>query len=83
MGMVTEPVVTVLPTEEPETMPHRAEEMTATLAGPPLEEPAMELASSMKNWEMPVRSRKAPKMTKRTMKVEQARMGVPMTPSVV
>ena len=44
MGMVTEPVVTVLPTEEPDTMPHRAEEMTATLAGPPLAEPARELA---------------------------------------
>ena len=33
--MVTEPVVTVLPTEEPETMPQRAEETTATFAGPP------------------------------------------------
>ena len=44
MGMVTEPVVTVLPTEEPDTMPQRAEEMTATLAGPPLAEPARELA---------------------------------------
>ena len=38
MGMVTDPVVTVLPTEEPDTMPHRAEEMTATLAGPPEED---------------------------------------------
>ena len=35
IGMVTEPVVTVLPTEEPETIPHRAEEITATFAGPP------------------------------------------------
>ena len=78
-----EPVVTVLPTEEPETMPHRAEEITATFAGPPLELPAMELDSSMKNCEMPVRSKNAPKMTKSTMKVEQARMGVPITPSVV
>ena len=67
MGMVTEPVVTVLPTEEPETMPHRAEEMTATLAGPPEAEPATQLARLMKNWEMPVRSRNAPKMMKTTM----------------
>ena len=35
MGMVTEPVVTVLPTEEPDTMPHRAEDMTGNLMGPP------------------------------------------------
>ena len=61
MGMVTDPVVTVLPTEEPDTMPHRAEEMTATLAGPPEEEPAAQLARSMKKLEMPVRSRNAPK----------------------
>lgn len=33
--MVMEPVVTVLPTDEPDTIPHRAEEITATLAGPP------------------------------------------------
>ena len=53
MGMVTEPVVTVLPTEEPDTMPHRAEEITATLAGPPEVEPATELARSMKKLEIP------------------------------
>ena len=67
MGMVTEPVVTVLPTEEPETMPQRAEEMTATLAGPPEDQPASLLAREMKKLAMPVRSRKAPKMMKRTM----------------
>ena len=35
MGIVMEPVVTVLPTEDPDTMPHRALETTATFAGPP------------------------------------------------
>ena len=45
--------------------------------------PAMELASSMKNWVMPVFSRNAPKMTKSTMKFRQARIGVPMMPSAV
>ena len=30
IGMVTEPVVTVLPTEEPDTMPHRAEAVSYT-----------------------------------------------------
>ena len=34
-GIVTEPVVTVFATELPDTMPHRALEITATLAGPP------------------------------------------------
>ena len=67
MGMVTEPVVTVLPTEEPDTMPHRAEEITATLAGPPEEEPATEFAKSIKKLEIPVRSRKAPKIINTTM----------------
>ena len=65
--MVTAPVVTVLPTEEPDTMPHRAEEMTATLAGPPEAEPAMAFAPSMKKLAMPVASRKAPKMMNSTM----------------
>ena len=69
MGMVTEPVVTVLPTEEPDTMPHRAEEMTATLAGPPEDHPARRLAKLMKKLAMPVRSKNAPKMIKRTMYV--------------
>ena len=66
-GMVTEPVVTVFPTEEPETMPQRAEEMTATFAGPPVDAPAIEYAKSMKNWDMPVFSKNAPKITNRTM----------------
>ena len=43
MGIVTEPVVTVLPTEEPDTIPHRALDTTATLAGPPEKLPQKEL----------------------------------------
>ena len=81
--MVTEPVVTVLPTDEPETMPQSAEERTATLAGPPDEEPAMQLARLMKKFEMPVRSRNAPKMIKTTMYLAQTLMGVFMSPVVV
>ena len=83
MGMVKEPVDTVLETEEPETVPWRAEDSTATLAGPPAAQPARELARSMKNWPMPVFSRKAPKRMNRKMKVEQTPRGLPMTPSVV
>ena len=33
--MVTLPVVTVFPTLEPDTIPHRADEITATFAGHP------------------------------------------------
>ena len=69
MGMVTEPVVTVLPTEEPETMPHRADEITATFAGPPLDQPAIRFANAMKKFAIPVLSRNAPKIMNSTMYV--------------
>ena len=80
--MVTEPVVTVLPTEEPETMPQSAEEMTATFAGPPEDAPARELARSMKKAAIPVLSRNAPKMTNTTMYFAQTLIGVDMMPEV-
>ena len=81
--MVNEPVETVLATDEPETVPCNADERTATLAGPPTAHPAAALATSIKNWPMPVFSRQAPNMIKRNMKVEQTPMGLPITPSVV
>ena len=59
--------MTVLPTDDPDTMPHRADEMTATFAGPPEDQPAILLARSMKNFEMPVRSRKEPNTMNTTM----------------
>ena len=74
--------MTVLPTEEPDTMPQSAEEMTATFAGPPEDQPASLLARSIKNLEMPVRSRKAPKTMNTTMNFAQTCAGVPMTPPV-
>ena len=74
--------MTVLPTEEPDTMPHSAEEMTATFAGPPAKPPTRELARSMKNAAMPVRSRKAPKMMNTTMYFAQTCTGVDMMPLV-
>ena len=48
-------------------MPHKADEMTATLAAPRLDQPATLLASAMKKFAMPVRSRNAPKITNSTM----------------
>ena len=62
IGIVILPVVTVLATELPETIPQRAEEITATFAGPPLDAPAMELAIEMKKSEIPDRSKNAPKI---------------------
>ena len=82
MGMVTDPVVTVFPTEDPDTMPHSAEEMTATFAGPPEEDPAAQLARSMKKFEIPVRSRNAPKTINTAMNLAQTWMGVAITPEV-
>ena len=77
---MTLPVVTVLPTDEPDTMPHRALEITATFAGPPADEPARELASLIKNPEIPVRSRNAPKMMNTAMYLEQTLIGVERMP---
>ena len=45
---MTEPVVTVFPTEDPDTIPQSAEEITATFAGPPAEEPQRQFARSIK-----------------------------------
>ena len=65
--------MTVLPTEEPETIPQSAEEMTATLAGPPLDQPATRLVNEMKKLAISVRSRKAPKIIKSAMKRKESR----------
>ena len=80
--MVTEPVVTVLPTEEPDTMPQSAEETTATLAGPPEKRPTREFARSMKNAEIPVLSRNAPKIINTIMYFAHTCTGVDRTPEV-
>jgi hypothetical protein len=80
IGIVTLPVVTVFPTDEPDTMPHSALEITATFAGPPADEPASEFASWMKKSEMPVRSRNAPKMMNTAMYLEQTLIGVERMP---
>lgn len=52
--MVKEPDPTTFATDEPEIVPCRAEEITATLAGPPDAQPAMALAISIKNFPRPV-----------------------------
>ena len=71
MGMVKLPVPTTLATEEPETVPMRPEERTATFAGPPAAQPAIALAISIKNLPRPVDSRYAPKRINRKIKVDE------------
>ena len=70
-------------TEEPETVPNKAEDRTATFAGPPLAPPAIALHTSMKKCPIPVFSRRAPNKIKRKINVEQAPIGVPIIPSVL
>ena len=72
--------MTVLPTELPETMPHSAEEMTATFAGPPANRPVRLLARLMKKADTPVFSRNAPKMMNTTMYLLHTLTGVPSMP---
>ena len=64
-------------------MPHNADEITATLAGPPALAPARALARFIKKVEIPVRSRKAPKIMNTTMYLAQTSIGVLRKPSPV
>lgn len=82
MGMVNEPDPTTFATDEPEIVPCRAEEITATLAGPPDAHPAMALAISIKNFPSPV-FQDTPQKDKKEIKVDDTPMGIPKTPSVV
>src|SRR3546814_521140 len=54
-GMVSDPTVTVLATDDPEIMPKRAEPKIETLAGPPAKRPATKAAQSRKSWPSPMR----------------------------
>src|SRR3546814_12195564 len=70
-GIVKEPVVTTLATDEPEIEPNKAEVITAILAGPPRQRPATAVPRFMKKPPAPDRSRKAPKIMKGKTKVAQ------------
>ena len=65
MGIVSQPSTMTLATAEPEMVPKRLDDTTATLPGPPRCAPATALARCMKNWPAPDFSRKAPKMMNR------------------
>ena len=78
--MVIDPEPTVFATEEPEYIPISAEDITATLAGPPAAEPTTEFAKSTKNAPIPDFSRNAPKIMNITMKLQQTVTGVEKMP---
>ncbi len=63
-GIVKAPVVTVLAMELPLIDPKKPLLMTATLAGPPDDHPAMAIAISMNSCPSPVFAIKIPKRTK-------------------
>ena len=81
--MVMAPVVTVLAIDEPEIDPMAQEATTAALAGPPRKRPINAKDRLMRYSPAPVRSRKAPKSTKRKTKVADTRRGTPHRPSPV
>ena len=66
-GMVNCPVVTTLATPDPLIVPMRPEEITETLAGPPLVWPTVPIAKSVNSRIIPACSRKEPKRMKRKM----------------
>ncbi len=70
-GIVNVPVVTTLADVLPLTVPIKPLEITATLAGPPLDFPAIAAAKSLKKAEHPVILRNAPKRTNRKIYVAE------------
>jgi len=75
-------VVQTFATEEPEMVPMSPELTTATLAGPPVDQPARARERSMTNLPIPVFSRTDPKRMNMNTKVEETPRGTPKTPSV-
>src|SRR3546814_10134552 len=76
-GIVKEPVVTTLATDEPEIEPNKAEVITAILAGPPRQRPAAAVPRFMKKPPAPDRTRKAPKIMKGKKKVARGAVTTP------
>ena len=62
--MVSEPTVTALATDDPESMPNIADANIETLAGPPAKRPAIDDAMSMKSLPKPMAVASTPNSTK-------------------
>ena len=80
-GMVITPVDAVLATAEPEIVPVKAEDKTATNAAPPLIRPATTFAISITKLLAPETTRKPPKIIKSVMLVDEMLARMPKTPS--
>ena len=72
----------MLATDEPEYIPSSAEDITATFAGPPADEPTSELARSTKKVPIPVFSRKEPNIINITIKLQHTETGVEKIPQL-
>ena len=83
MGMVKDPVVTVLAIALPEIDPMAAEARTDAFAGPPRYRPAAANDKSIKNLPAPVTCRKAPKSTKLNTAPAAIPSGAPNNPAPV
>jgi hypothetical protein len=81
MGIVMDPVPTVLATALPEIDPMRPLPNTAIFAGPPTDRPMAAIARLMMNSPAPDLSRKAANKTKRKTNVEEMVAIVPKMPS--
>ena len=81
LGIVSDPVDTVLAIEDPEIVPKKAEETTDTLAGPPVYRPANIMALSTKNCPRPIRCATTPNSTKWNTTVETTHKVTPNMPS--
>ena len=62
--MVSEPTVTVLATDEPDSMPNRAEPKIEIFAGPPAKRPATAAATPRNSRPSPMRVASTPNSTK-------------------
>ena len=82
-GMVTTPVVSTLETTLPLTEPIRPLAKIATLAGPPRTAPNRASARLLKNCAAPVNCSAAPNITKPITSSPKARVGIPITLSLL
>ena len=80
-GIVMTPVDAVLATAEPEIVPVKAEERTATKAAPPLIRPATILEISITKLLAPDTTRKPPKIINNVMFVTEILARIPNIPS--
>jgi len=80
-GMVITPVDAVLAMAEPDIVPVKADEITATNAAPPRKRPAITLEISMTKSDAPDTTRKAPKIMNNVMFDEEMVVMMPNIPS--